>query len=154
MLLKLTDLVCLYGPSSWLSSVYAEAAIYPMANSAAQEAVTSFPVAPPHPLSPRDRHLRATATATLRATPRATATATFATAITTGPSPFFLSCPFTPRDPEANPHSRRDSYRDWPFTSLVTSPPSGVSPSFVIPLEKTLNLSTVSVELDLEGLKI
>ncbi|KAL2336943.1 LOW QUALITY PROTEIN: hypothetical protein Fmac_011389 [Flemingia macrophylla] len=75
----------------------------------------------------------------------------FATTITSGPSPFSLSCPFTPRDPEANPHSRRDSYRDWPFTSPLTSPPSGVSPSFVIPLEKTLNLSTVSVELDLEA---
>ncbi|KAL2346783.1 hypothetical protein Fmac_000783 [Flemingia macrophylla] len=112
--------------------------------SISQKAVTSFPVAPPHPLSPRDRHLRATAIATLRATPRVTATATFATAITSGPSPFPLSCPFTHRDPEADPHSRSDSYRDWPFTSPLTSSPSGVSPSFVIPLEKTLNLSTVS----------
>ncbi|KAL2344239.1 hypothetical protein Fmac_005524 [Flemingia macrophylla] len=70
------------------------------------------------------------------------ATATFATAITSGPPPFSLSCPFTPHDLEADPHSRCDSYRDWPFTSPLTSPPSGVSPSFVIPLDKTLNLST------------
>ncbi|KAL2340901.1 hypothetical protein Fmac_008841 [Flemingia macrophylla] len=75
-------------------------------------ALTSFPVAPPHPLSPRDHHLRVTATATLRATPRATATATFVTTLTSGPSPFSLSCPFTLRDPEADPHSRRDSHRD------------------------------------------
>ncbi|KAL2319301.1 hypothetical protein Fmac_028270 [Flemingia macrophylla] len=38
-----------------------------------------FPVAPAHPLSPHDRHLRATATATATTTPRATATATSAT---------------------------------------------------------------------------
>ncbi|KAL2330976.1 hypothetical protein Fmac_018557 [Flemingia macrophylla] len=38
------DLVCQYGPSSWPSSVYAEATIYPMANSAAQEDV--FPIIP------------------------------------------------------------------------------------------------------------
>ncbi|KAL2326320.1 hypothetical protein Fmac_025378 [Flemingia macrophylla] len=100
------------------------------------DSVTSFPVAPPHPLSPRDRHLKATVTTTLRSTPRATATVTFAIAITSGPSPFSLSCPFTPCDPKADPHSHRDNYRDWPFTSPLTSPPSGVSPSLVIPLEK------------------
>ncbi|CAJ1935659.1 unnamed protein product [Sphenostylis stenocarpa] len=37
------DLVCQSGPSSWPSNVYAEAAIYPMANSAAQDV---FPVIP------------------------------------------------------------------------------------------------------------
>ncbi|KAK7319050.1 hypothetical protein RJT34_03760 [Clitoria ternatea] len=37
------DLVCQSGPSSWPSDVYAEAAIYPMANSAAQDV---FPVIP------------------------------------------------------------------------------------------------------------
>ncbi|KAL2347281.1 hypothetical protein Fmac_001281 [Flemingia macrophylla] len=107
----------------------------------------------PPPESHRD-HLRATATATLRATPRATATATFATAITSGPSPFSLSCPFTPRDPEVDPHSRRDNYRDWPFTSPLTSPPSDVSPSFVIPLEKTLNLSTENSSAVLANSKV
>ncbi|XP_020229778.1 endoplasmic reticulum metallopeptidase 1 isoform X1 [Cajanus cajan] len=37
------DLVCQSGPSSWPSNVYAEAAIYPMANSAAQDV---FPIIP------------------------------------------------------------------------------------------------------------
>ncbi|XP_057419329.1 uncharacterized protein LOC130713574 [Lotus japonicus] len=37
------DLVCQSGPSSWPSNIYAEAAIYPMANSAAQDV---FPVIP------------------------------------------------------------------------------------------------------------
>ncbi|KAK4283475.1 hypothetical protein QN277_000422 [Acacia crassicarpa] len=37
------DLVCQSGPGSWPSNVYAEAAIYPMANSAAQDV---FPVIP------------------------------------------------------------------------------------------------------------
>ncbi|XP_014523962.1 endoplasmic reticulum metallopeptidase 1 isoform X2 [Vigna radiata var. radiata] len=37
------DLVCQSGPSSWPSNVYAEAAIYPMANSAAEDV---FPVIP------------------------------------------------------------------------------------------------------------
>ncbi|XP_061360756.1 uncharacterized protein LOC133304724 [Gastrolobium bilobum] len=37
------DLVCQSGPSAWPSNVYAEAAIYPMANSAAQDV---FPVIP------------------------------------------------------------------------------------------------------------
>ncbi|KAE9603054.1 putative peptidase M28 [Lupinus albus] len=37
------DLVCQSGPTSWPSDVYAEAAIYPMANSAAQDV---FPVIP------------------------------------------------------------------------------------------------------------
>ncbi|KAJ1401969.1 Peptidase M28 [Sesbania bispinosa] len=37
------DLVCQSGPTSWPSNVYAEAAIYPMANSAAQDV---FPIIP------------------------------------------------------------------------------------------------------------
>ncbi|XP_057751017.1 uncharacterized protein LOC130969357 [Arachis stenosperma] len=37
------DMLCQSGPSSWPSSIYAEAAIYPMANSAAQDV---FPVIP------------------------------------------------------------------------------------------------------------
>ncbi|XP_027341973.1 endoplasmic reticulum metallopeptidase 1 isoform X2 [Abrus precatorius] len=37
------DLVCQSGPSSWPSNVYAEAAVYPMANSAAQDV---FPIIP------------------------------------------------------------------------------------------------------------
>ncbi|KAL2340233.1 hypothetical protein Fmac_008173 [Flemingia macrophylla] len=105
-------------------------------------ALTSFPVAPPHPLSLRDRHLRATATGTLRAT----ATATSATVLTSGLSPLYLSSPFTPRDPEADRRCRRDSHHDWPFTSPLACPPSGVSPSVIIPLEKTLSLSTLSLE--------
>lgn len=32
----LTDLVCQSGPSTWPSQVYSKAALYPMANSAAQ----------------------------------------------------------------------------------------------------------------------
>ncbi|KAL2317725.1 hypothetical protein Fmac_031601 [Flemingia macrophylla] len=109
-------------------------------------ALTSFPVSLAHPLSPRDRHLRAIATATSRAT----AIATSATALTSGPSPLSLSSPFTPRDPEADRCRRRDSHHDWPFTSPLTCPPSGVSPSVIIPLQKslqkTLNLSTLSLE--------
>ncbi|KAL2326953.1 hypothetical protein Fmac_020380 [Flemingia macrophylla] len=56
-----------------------------------------FPVAPAHPLSPHDRHLRATATATVKATQEPSHTATCsATKTNCGPSPFPLSCPFTP----------------------------------------------------------
>lgn len=35
------DLVCQSGPGSWPSNVYAEAAIYPMANSAAQVSLSN-----------------------------------------------------------------------------------------------------------------
>ncbi|XP_027097684.2 endoplasmic reticulum metallopeptidase 1 [Coffea eugenioides] len=38
-----TDLVCQSGPGSWPSYIYAQAAIYPMANSAAQDAFGSIP---------------------------------------------------------------------------------------------------------------
>ncbi|KAL2332010.1 hypothetical protein Fmac_019591 [Flemingia macrophylla] len=64
-----------------------------------------------------------------------------ATTLTSGPSPLSLSCPFTPRDLETDRRCRRDSHHDWPFSSPLTCHPSGVSPSLIIPLEKTLNLS-------------
>ncbi|KAL2319313.1 hypothetical protein Fmac_028282 [Flemingia macrophylla] len=56
------------------------------------------------------------------------------------------SGPFTPRDCEADRRRRRDSHHDWPFTYPLTCPPSGVSPSLIIPLEKILNLSTLRLE--------
>ncbi|KAL2344483.1 hypothetical protein Fmac_005768 [Flemingia macrophylla] len=73
--------------------------------------------------------------------PSPTPTATSATALTSSPSPLSLSCPFTPRDLEADRCRRRDNHHDWPFSSPLTCHPSGVSPSLIIPLEKTLNLS-------------
>ncbi|KAL2327599.1 hypothetical protein Fmac_021026 [Flemingia macrophylla] len=69
-----------------------------------------------------------------------------ATVLTSGPSPLSLSSPFTPRDPEVDRCRRHDSHHDWPFTCPLTCPPSDVSPSVIIPLEKTLNLSTLSLE--------
>lgn len=42
-LISSTDLVCQSGPGSWPSSVYAESAVYPMANSAAQVSFTLYP---------------------------------------------------------------------------------------------------------------
>ncbi|KAL2347622.1 hypothetical protein Fmac_001622 [Flemingia macrophylla] len=73
-----------------------------------------------------------------RATSRATPTATSVTSLTSAPSPLV--------DREADRRRRRDDHHDRPFTYPLTCPPSGVSPSLIIPLEKIINLSTLRLE--------
>ncbi|KAL2331884.1 hypothetical protein Fmac_019465 [Flemingia macrophylla] len=113
--------------------------VTPRATATATSRLLFPPVAPPHPLSRRDRHLRATATATLESHLERHSHSDADDSANLWP--------FTPRDREADRRRRRrDSHHDWPFTYPLTCPPSGVSPSLIIPLEKTLNLSTLRLE--------
>ncbi|KAL2326094.1 hypothetical protein Fmac_025152 [Flemingia macrophylla] len=123
------DLIDLIHPSL---HVWCPLTLYPLAS--------VNDVVPPHPLSRRDRHLRATATATLESHLERHSHSDVGDSANLWP--------FTPRDREADRRRRRrrDSHHDWPFTYPLTCPPSGVSPSLIIPLEKTLNLSTLRLE--------